>query len=284
MNITLNPDLKKLYVDEEGNFIFKDYLLAETKFASTNPAQPESTMDELIASFSKVVSDKQESVKDIMKHFLIEKLSPKNKNVESWCEMFEKESSRFNLTGQRQIEIFKSCLDPSMEDWFSVNQRRLPSSAQWTDWKAKLIVTFGDSSWKPIRQAFNFRYLSGSYIDFAVKKEKLLLELDRQLTDLMILDLIVVGLPPHIQNSLNRNSIKSIDSLHNKLKKFEAEDKVLDNQSKSKNFNKIFFSNSNLNQSSGINVTKKINVNPSGKKTSNLQKKTLFDLFFSRFI
>lgn len=85
-----------------------------------------------------------------------------------------------------------------MNDWFLVNQRRLETSAVWKDWKEKLISTFGDNNWKPIRYAYLYKFTFGCYIDYCVKKEKILLELDRKLLDIVILDLIIVGLPSHV--------------------------------------------------------------------------------------
>lgn len=68
-------------------------------------------------------------MKEILKHILLEKFSPKNKNVKAWCEIFKKKLAHFKLVGHKQIEILKSCLDPSTDDWFAVNQRRLVSTA-----------------------------------------------------------------------------------------------------------------------------------------------------------
>lgn len=242
INVTLSDDLLEEYLDEDSNFIFKNVLLPEGRLstqlskAQTSSDTSEEKTNDLVSCLSKIVEQKEEPVKEILKHFLIEKFVAKNRNVIAWCELFEKESKRFSLSGRKQIEVFKSCLDPSLNDWFAVHQRRFPDTAVWKDWKEKLVSTFGDNSWSPIRYAFNFKHLSGSYIEYAVKKEKMLLELDREISDLMILDLIVIGLPAHIQNSLNRFSIKNIDLLHNKLKKFEADDRVLDNVNKTKKF------------------------------------------------
>lgn len=100
---------------------------------------------------------KKESVKEILKHFFLEKLSKTNKNVESWCSLFEKECSRFSgMTERKKIEVFKSCLEPNMEDWFVLNHRVLPAEAKWSDWKATLLTTFGDNSWVTISYAFNY--------------------------------------------------------------------------------------------------------------------------------
>lgn len=224
VNVSLTDSVKKLYEDEAGNFIFKNFFLGETNFSSQSQLSYDLKLDELVCCLSK---PHPESIKDILKYFSVEKFSTKNKNVEAWCYRFQKESSRFDLSGQKQIEIFKSYLDSSMDDWFSVNQRRLPSDADWSIWKKQLLSTFSDHSWKPIKYAFNYKFLNGSLITYALRKQKLLLELDIDLSDLIILYLIVVGLPLHIQNSLNRYSVNSIEKLHKKLKKFEGEKRNL---------------------------------------------------------
>lgn len=46
---------------------------------------------------------------------------------------------------------------------------------------------------------------------------------------MVILDLIVIGLPTHIQDFLNCNIVTSVKLLYGKLKKFESEDKIFDN-------------------------------------------------------
>lgn len=96
----------------------------------------------------------------------------------------------------------------------------------------------------------------------------MLLDLDRDLSNLVILDLIVAGLPNHIQNSLNRNSVTSVRLLHSKLKKFEFQDKIFDSKSKNSNFpnlvNKSYSDGNNSNNSKFRNFNNK----SSGKMTS----------------
>jgi len=226
IKVTLPTDVQTLYFDSEENIVFNDFMLPETRF-KVDPPKPSSKMEELVQSFSQI-ANRAESVKSILSHFMIEKFSAKNKNVESWCSSFEQESLRFELSAEKQIEVFKSCLDDSLLDWFVVCQKKVGINASWETWKTNLIKTYGDSSWKPVNYAFTFQYLSGSYVEYTVKKERLLLELDRQLVPMTILDLIVVGLPSHIQNSLSRNSVTTVDQLREKLKKYEAEDKVFE--------------------------------------------------------
>ena len=213
------------YVNADGKFMFKHFPLTEiTCFQKPDPPTPTTVGDfrELVASISHLTS-REESVKGILKHIFIEKLSKLNKNIESWCANFEIESNRLNLTGMKQIEVFKSCLDESFLDWFVVCQKKIGVDANWETWKENLIKAYGDPSWKPINYAFTFKYISGSYVEYTVKKERLLLELDKQLVPMTILDLIVVGLPTNIKNRLNRNSITNVDQLREKLKKYEGE-------------------------------------------------------------
>lgn len=137
--MTLPTELKRFYVDDDCNFIFRDFLLPEARIS----VAPQSTeLGELTSCLSKLATYKEESVKAILEHFLIEKFSSKNKNVEAWCESFKRESDRFKLTSQRQTEIFKSCLESSMSDWFSIKQRKRGLNAAWKDWKSDFDFNF----------------------------------------------------------------------------------------------------------------------------------------------
>ncbi|KAK7601171.1 hypothetical protein V9T40_008612 [Parthenolecanium corni] len=225
ISITMSDDLRKVYADDDGNFVFNDFVLGEVQLAPT-PASSDSTkLDSMVSCLERIAAPKQESIKEILRHLLIEKFTSKNKNVESWCNRFEKESLRFELTGRRQIEIFKSCLDPSLTNWFVVTQENLPLEAEWPSWRAEMISNFGDNSFKPVCSAIGYKFIGGSYIDYVVNKEKLLIEANSDLPKSVILDLIVYGLPSHIIKSLNRNNVTSIKILKDKLKKYEGEEK-----------------------------------------------------------
>lgn len=231
ITVTPSSEVLKLYMDEEGNFVFNEFYLPELGHASeiTNIPSP------LYASST--AADKEESVKSILKHFMVEKFSTKNKNVISWVKSFEKECTIFQLSGRRQMEVFKACLDASVLDWFGVTQLKLGLNTDWKQWKHDLISTFGDDSWTPISFAYLYRYLNGSFVDFAVKKERMLLELERDLSDQTVLDLIIIGLPSHIKSSLKRSQITSVELLRNKLKKFDTEDTSKFKSTNNKQFN-----------------------------------------------
>lgn len=258
------PDqLLKTYTDTDGNFVFKEFFLAETL---PTPTPGSSSSDsELISCLTKI-SKKEETIKEIMQHLFIEKFSSKNQNVLAWCDVFEKESLRFKLTGTRPIEVFKSCLEPSMNDWFLVTQKKIGLEAAWSVWKSDLISTFSDMSWRPIRYTYNFKYLSGSYVDFVVKKEKMLLELDQKIPDNMLLNLLVLGLPSNIQNNLNRTTITSTKTLIAKLKKYDLENVTSSGNKPQKS---TFYNPSHKVNNNGNNFTKSVYENSNSKKFEN---------------
>lgn len=278
LTVTLPAELQKLYTDDDGNFVCGDFVLGEDRVSSHIPPTSDPSegtrFDAMVSCLEKIAAPKEESIKEILKHLLIEKFTAKSKNVEAWCSRFEKESARFKLAGRKQIEVFKSCLDPSLNNWFVVTQENLPLDAEWLDWKAEMVSNFGDNSFKPICSAIGYRYLGGSYIDYAVNKEKMLIEANGDLPKKVLLELIVYGLPAHIIRSLNRNTITSIKILKEKLKKYEEEKNL--ESSKSKNFNKVNIKNSSPSSSRTFenkNFNKGNNVNAGKRNNQNFNKK-----------
>jgi len=80
VNVGLPKDVLPQYVDGDDIFVFGDHMLAETKFRPKNDLSGE--VSDLIQSLTSI-NNKEESVKSILKHFLIEKFPAKNKSVES---------------------------------------------------------------------------------------------------------------------------------------------------------------------------------------------------------
>lgn len=65
-------------------------------------------------------------------------------------------------------------------------------------------------------------YKTGTYKDYAIEKEKLLLQLDSNMTEAAVIDNIVIGLPLHVQDELNREELKSTNQLMAELSQFTA--------------------------------------------------------------
>ncbi|KAL4703059.1 hypothetical protein ACJJTC_018197 [Scirpophaga incertulas] len=106
--IKLDEDLKKTYMDEEGNIQSLDQYLEEmsTKQAIGNDDSLHQILEKLIESTTK--KENQHNLKHISEKFIIEKFTSKNPNAMQWIENFEKECKRFNITkDETRIDILR---------------------------------------------------------------------------------------------------------------------------------------------------------------------------------
>lgn len=96
-------------------------------------------------------------------------------------------------------------------------------------------------------------------LEYDVKKEKILLSVDTEVSDSTIINLIIMRLPSHIQSKLNTLETTSIKLLQHKFKKIETEIKsnedLFSKSSNSNSFSKTF-SNRNNNVTENNKFTK----------------------------
>ena len=97
---------------------------------------------------------------------------------------------------------------------------KLPNNT-WSRWSKSFLRVFSKIGWSKVRYAFAFKYLSGTLLDYALKKERLILEIERKMTEASRINLIVMGLPVDIQDKLNREEITNTDELMRNLRKLE---------------------------------------------------------------
>ncbi|CAH0551231.1 unnamed protein product [Brassicogethes aeneus] len=120
---------------------------------------------------------------------LLEKLMNQQQNYE--CQNLQKVSERFIL------EKFST---------------KSSNAQQW-------IQQF--QSWSQIRYALAFRYEAGSPLEYAVKKERLLLEERKTIDTGTLIDLIAAGLPNFIADKIDRDSLQETEDLFNEIGKLE---------------------------------------------------------------
>ncbi|GBP53323.1 Retrovirus-related Pol polyprotein from transposon 297 [Eumeta japonica] len=137
--IPLTDQLRKIYLDAGENVQFDDQYLDEIT-QDTKSSNNNSKLDPEHKNFVKI-ADK----------FLLEKFSGRTSNVNQWIEEFETECERFEiLQDESKIEILKHLLDKQCLDWYT--------------------------GWSQVKYAYTFRYQTGSLLEYATKKERLLLE------------------------------------------------------------------------------------------------------------
>jgi len=105
-------------------------------------------------------------------------------------------------------------------EWHRASLHKLSLESKWIDWRNSFLKTYGDKSWRFVQYAYTYRYIKGSYLDYALKKERLLLETDTQMSVRSRINHIVVGLPSYIQDKLDKEVIVSTELLMNQLRRY----------------------------------------------------------------
>lgn len=251
IKVVFTENLKSFYQDELGNFAINDFYLQEYLQVNTPTNIPlNESNNELLKKISQLEEKIQNMNKfnseNIEKKFALNKFDG-SQEATAWITSFETECKRLNIEEQsKMIEILKLFLSEKTSTWYNLNFNKLPLN-NWETWKDSFIVTYKIENWSTIRKAFNYKYISGSFIDYVVEKENLLLIADKNIPELFRIYQIIYNLPIRIQDVLNRGEITSINSLLNELKKIDnsqfknrvkTHDDVNDsNKSNYKNFN-----------------------------------------------
>lgn len=222
--ITMTEELEKNYIDEEGNIQFCDRYLEEVSLEQPTTASKIET-DSLQKLLEKLVvntqESKQQNLKSIAEKFVIEKFSSKHSNAAQWMDFFEKECARFYVADENKIEILRLFMDKSCADWYSSMIMKLTMDSEWCEWKNKFCESFANKGWNTVTYALIFKYKDGSLLDYAIKKEKLLLDMRRSIDAGTLVDLIAAGLPEFVLNKIDREALKDTIDLFNEVSKHE---------------------------------------------------------------
>lgn len=89
-------------------------------------------------------------------------------------------------------------------------------------WKRNFLKTFGNKGWTTSNYALSFKYQAGgSLLEYAIKKEKLLLETRKTMDQGTLIDIIAAGLPDFITDRIDKENITYTQDLFNDLGKLE---------------------------------------------------------------
>ncbi|XP_070169590.1 uncharacterized protein [Polyergus mexicanus] len=206
--ITLTKEMEQTYFDKEGNIMFNDlYLEQIIKIDIVEPTQKK---------------ESQLNLKHIAEKFMIEKFTSKHSNAKQWLETFEKECKRLEINEDNtKIEILRLFLDKSCSDWHSATLTILTMEAGWSEWKKRFLESFADKEWSTGIYAIYYRYKEGSLIEYAMRKEKLLLDMDNDISQKTLVLLIAAGLPEFVRNKIDKENCKNSTELLHEIRKCE---------------------------------------------------------------
>ncbi|KAI2800826.1 hypothetical protein BLOT_012398 [Blomia tropicalis] len=220
VNVTLYSPMLELYWIK-GNIVFNSFALQQLESQQSMP----STM-ELLALVNRLQDElKQKSklpIHEVKKHFMLTPFDGKS-NVSFFMEKFELECSKFNIKNDdEKIEALRVFMTSSALHWYDSNLVRI-GKRDWTSWMESMKSVFGNRNWAHIRHAYNFRYLTGRYVDYVLQKQKLILDVNEKIRSDVLINIIVIGLPIETQNKLDQDKLTSIEKLVEELAKHEQD-------------------------------------------------------------
>uniref|UniRef100_A0A1B6C4J8 Uncharacterized protein n=1 Tax=Clastoptera arizonana TaxID=38151 RepID=A0A1B6C4J8_9HEMI len=93
---------------------------------------------------------------------------------------------------------------------------------EWNIWKDNFCQTYENKGWIPVKYAFSFKYIDGgTLLDYALKKERLLLEINKDMDNKILIDIRSAGLPDFVTNRINRQFLHKTEELFNELRSLE---------------------------------------------------------------
>jgi len=203
--VTLTKELRADYLDEEGNVVLGEEYLEE---ASTIHTDVSNTITQ------------ERSSRSLAKDIVLDKFNGENFKASTWLCMFMRECNRVGINQNKYAETLRLFLEKSALDWFNVSLKQNDLIDNWEIWNNSFIETFSVQSWADIAYAYEFKYLNGSLLEYALKKRSLLLEVNDCMTLNTQIDLIVIKMPKFVQNKLERKTLINMEDLMSKLKHF----------------------------------------------------------------
>ena len=106
---------------------------------------------------------------------------------------------------EEKVKGLRKYLGKTAKRWYQTNLLKA-GGHNWEDWKEAFLKAFKNKGWPAIRYAYNFKYLSDSFVEYAIEKERLILEVQREMDEEVRIHLIVIGLPIEVQDKIERKN------------------------------------------------------------------------------
>lgn len=238
----LEINLKK----EEENAALKEKikLLEEKLNYEKQEENKETELEKKIKELEKKLTEikpDEINLRKVERNLIIKKYDHKQ-DAKEWLEAFKEECETNKvIKDSDKIKLLKMCIDDSISDWYSTCARKL--DLNWSSWCASFIKVFGQRTWSDTRFTINYKYLKGSPVDYALKKQRMLLDENPDMDDGSMIRLIVYGLPQYYDQRLDKQKINKTDDLIEELGKLEKTKLTYQNSNNHNNNN-----NYNLNK------------------------------------
>lgn len=219
ISVLLSSELEKAYTDDQHNFVFLNKYLIKDSNRSIDRmlnSEEENEFKERIEQLEKKIRDSQtkedERLKDIEKRMIVDEFNGKT-NANDWMNQFESECARLGVRDAKgKIKSLSVFMKEAANDWCTVARKKVDLD-DWNAWKTSFADSFGITNWQTACAAVQYRYQNGPLTDYALKKQRLCINEDPNMTEATLIILIIAGLPPNIRSRIDRPKITSMSEL-----------------------------------------------------------------------
>lgn len=222
--IPLPSEIEQIYFDVEGDVMFRDEYLQMTY----SPAYVKTKFEPEVAEVSNKTDEingfkNKKDFKKIKDDFVLNNFDGKNMLASSWFRTFETECTRCGVEADAdKILILRLFLDGIAKGWFASKLILLGLDNSFETWKNNFLNSFCETSWHRYREAYSFRYIGGSLVDYAFRKQGFLLNVRNNFPTDILIDLVVTNLPIFVQDRINRSDVNTFEILLSELRKLEG--------------------------------------------------------------
>ena len=143
-------------------------------------------------------------------NFILDNFERNKMSANQYLQTYESECHRMSINSDiERIEVLRLFSDDAGKDWFNSLIIRHNLNSEWKTWKDSFLQTFTDKGWSFVTYALDYKYFTGSILKDAIKKERLLLESNKNIDNRTLIDLIASGLPTFIRKRINRHDTKN---------------------------------------------------------------------------
>lgn len=175
------------------NFVFRDIYLEELEIiprrkTETETEKPSLDMERLLEILQKRDKHKGEETDFAIKQF------DRTQKATDWILEYETECKKYKIqSDEKKLKSLKKYLEKTGLVWYQTNLLK-DEEYNWEDWTAVFLKAFSNKDWSAVRYVYNFKCISGSFIEYAIEKERLILEVRRKTPEDIRVNLIVIGL------------------------------------------------------------------------------------------
>ena len=245
LTITVDKVIGELYFDADLNGYYNNTWLDEKSEDSDkklvkneNEKAGESTTAQLLAMITdlrKQINEKRKiSPREAKNHMTIDEFSGADDGPE-WMNRFEAECVRMEInTDADKIAILRALMTGGAKGWADSCEKRSVERHLFETWKESFIATYKKKNWTTVQKAYSYAYLGGSLTDYAIEKQRKLLNVDSTLSDRSMIDQIVVGMPNYARDKLDRDSVNTVNRLFEELAKIDVRKQTYGGQPQAK--------------------------------------------------